>query len=103
MPYAIVMHIEEKTAPRIAMLWDILAEKDADGQVKLAVVDDAADPDVLVETLKPIVAGWKPLPISFDSIAVLPRKPVAPMLARPNVTAEILKLNKEVCSALPLI
>src|SRR6516164_4256778 len=116
MPYAIVMHIEEKTAPRIAMLWDILAEKDADGQVKfsdeqlrfnyrphvtLAVVDDAADPDVLVETLKPIVAGWKPLPISFDSIAVLPRKPVAPMLARPNVTAEILKLHKDVFDALP--
>src|SRR6516162_3191865 len=118
MPYAIVMHVEERTAPRIAMIWETLAQKDADGRVKfsdeqvrfnyrphvtLAVVDDAADPDVLVETLKPIVAGWKPLPISFDSIAVLPRKPVAPMLARPNVTAEILKLNKEVCSALPLI
>jgi len=116
MPYAVVMHIEETTAPRIAMLWNILAEKDSNGQVKfsdeqvrfnyrphitLAVVDDAADPDVLVETLKAIVAGWTPLPISLDSIAVLPRKPAAPLLARPNVTAEFLKLNKEVCNALP--
>jgi 2'-5' RNA ligase len=117
MPYAIVMHIEETTAPRIAMLWDVLAQRNADGQVKfsdeqvrfnypphvtLAVVEETANPDLLVEALKPIVARWTALPISFDSIAVLPRVPVAPMLARPNVTAEFLKLNKEVCDALPL-
>jgi len=115
MPYAIVMHIEKTAAARIVTLWDILAERDDIGRVKfsdeqikfnypphvtLAVVD-TADPDVLVETLKPIVAGWTPLPISFDSIAVLPRKPVAPILVRPNVTFEILKLHKEVFDALP--
>jgi len=115
MPYAIVMHVEERTAPRIAMIWETLAQKDADGRVKfsdeqvrfnyrphvtLVVVDDAADPDVLVETLKPIVAGWTPLCISLDCIAVLPRKPFAPMLVRPNVTAELLECNKEVCNAL---
>jgi len=27
MPYAVVMHIEETTAPRIAMLWNILLKK----------------------------------------------------------------------------
>jgi 2'-5' RNA ligase len=116
MPYAIVMHIEEASAPRIAILWDVLAEKDANGEVKfsddqvrfnypphvtLVAVDDTADPDVLVETLKSNVAGWTPLPIAFDSIAFLPRKPAPPMLARPNVTAELLRLNKQVCDALP--
>jgi 2'-5' RNA ligase len=116
MPYAIVMQIEETTAPRITMLWNVLAEKDADGQVKfsdeqirfnypphvtLAVVDDTADPDVLIETLKPIVASWTPLLTLFDSIAVLPRKPALPILVRPNVTDEFLKLHKEVCDALP--
>jgi len=116
MPYAIVMHLAEETVPRITMLWEILAEKDGDGQAKfsdeqirfnypphitLAVVDYAADPDPLVETIKPIVASWKPLPISFDTIAFLPRKPVAPMLARATVTAEILQLNKEICDAFP--
>jgi 2'-5' RNA ligase len=58
-----------------------------------------ANPDVLVEVLKPIVARWTALPTSFDSIAVLPRIPVTPMLARPNVTAEFLKLNKEICES----
>jgi hypothetical protein len=88
------LHIEKTTAPRITMLWDILAEKDSDGQVKfsdqqvrlnhpphvtLAVIDDSADPDVLVETLDSIVAGWAPLPILLDAIAILPRKPFTPM------------------------
>jgi hypothetical protein len=36
MPYAIVMHIEETAAPRIAMLWDVLAQKNVDGQVKFS-------------------------------------------------------------------
>src|SRR5215469_1101117 len=56
---------------------------------------------VLVDTLKQTVVGWRPLPISFDSLTVLPRKPVAPMLARPNVTIEILQLHKEVFDVLP--
>ena len=79
MPYAIVMLIEETAAPRIATLWHALAERDGNGQVKfsdeqvrfnypphitLATVDDTADPDVLVETLKAIVAGWKPVPVA---------------------------------------
>ena len=117
MPYAIVMLIEETAAPRIATLWHALAERDGNAQVKfsdeqvrfnypphitLATVDDTADPDALVETLKAMVAGWKPVPVAFDSIAILPRKPVAPMLARPNVTVELLKLNAEVCDALSL-
>jgi 2'-5' RNA ligase len=117
MPYAIVMNVEATTAPRLTLLWHVLAEKDADGQVKfsddqvrfnyaphvtLVAVDDVADPDALIEMLQPIVAGWTPLSVTFDSIAVLPRKPVVPMLARPNVTVELLKLNKEVCDALPL-
>jgi hypothetical protein len=94
MPYAIVMHVEKTTAARIATLWDVLAERDEVGRVKFSdeqirfnypphitlTVVDTAGPDVLVETLKPIVAGWRPLPISFDSITILPRKPVAPML-----------------------
>jgi len=115
MPYAIVMHIEKTAAARIVTIWNVLAERDHFGRVKfsdeqirfnypphdtLAVVD-AVNPDVLVETLKPMVAGWIPLPISFDSLAVLPRKPVAPMLARPNVTVELLQLHKEVFDALP--
>src|SRR5215472_8817475 len=100
MPYAIVMHLEEETAWRITTLWEILAEKDNDGRAKfsdeqirfnyqphitLAVVDYMAGPDALVETIKPIVGGWTPLSISLDTIAVLPRKPVAPMLARATV------------------
>ena len=116
MPYAIVMQIDAATAPHISRLWEVLAERDANGLVKfsdeqvrfnypphvtLVVIDDTADPNTLVETLKPIVAGWTPLHASFDSIAVLPRRPVVPMLARPNVTAEFLKLNKEVCDRLP--
>jgi len=115
MPYAIVMHVEKTTAVRITTLWDVLAEGDNVGRVKFSdeqirfnypphitlTVVDTADPDVLVETLEPIAACWTPLPISFDSIAILPRKPVAPMLARPNVTAEILKRHKQVFDALP--
>ena len=116
MPYAIVLQIEESATPRIATLWGILAEKDPDGAVKfsdeqvrfnypphvtLAALEDAADRDRLVETLKSIVAGWTPVPISFDSIAVLPRKPIFPILVRPNVTDQLLRLNKEVCDAFP--
>ena len=115
MPYAIVMHIEKTAAAQIVALWNILAERDDIGRVKfsdeqirfnypphvtLAVVD-TVDPDVLVETLKPLAAGWQPLPMPFDSLAVLPRKPVAPMLARPTVTVEILQLHKDVFDALP--
>ena len=115
MPYAIVMHIEKTSAARIVALWNVLAERDDVGRVKfsdeqirfnypphvtLAVVD-TVDPDILVDTLKQTVAGWRPLPISFDSLTVLPRKPVAPMLARPNVTVEILQLHKEVFDVLP--
>ena len=115
MPYAIVMHIEKTAAARIVALWNVLAERDDVGRIKfsdeqirfnypphvtLAVVD-TVDPDLIVETLKPIIAGWRPLPIFFDSLAVLPRKPVAPMLARPNVSVEILQLHKEVFDALP--
>jgi 2'-5' RNA ligase len=114
-PYAIVMQIEKTAAARIATLWNVLAERNDVGRPKfsdeqirfnypphvtLAVVD-TVDPDVFVETLKPMVARWTPLPISFDSLAILPRKPDAPMLARPNVTVEILQLHKEVCDALP--
>ena len=80
MPYAVVMLIEKPTAPGITALWKLLAEKDADGHAKfsdeqvkfnyppyitLAAVEEAADPDALIETLKPIVAGWTPLPISL--------------------------------------
>ena len=115
MPYAIVMHVENTTAARLATLWHVLAERDDLGRVKFSdeqikfnypphitlTVVDTVDPESLVKTLKPIVAGWTPLPISFDSIAILPRKPIAPILARPNVTAEILKLNKEVCNVCP--
>jgi len=115
MPYAIVMHIEKTAAAHIVALWNVLAERDDIGRVKfsdeqirfnypphvtLAVVD-TVDPDVLVETLKPLAAGWQPLPMPFDSLAVLPRKPVAPMLARPTVTVEILQLHKDVFDALP--
>src|SRR5215472_167465 len=115
MPYAIVMHIEKTAAARIVTLWNVLAERNDVGRPKfsdeqirfnypphvtLAVVD-TVDPDVIVETLKPMVARWTPLPISFDSLAVLPRKPVAPMLARPNVTVEILQRHKEVFDSLP--
>jgi len=115
MPYAIVMHIEKTAAARIVALWNVLAQRDDVGRIRfsdeqirfnypphvtLAVVD-TVDPDVFVETLKPMVAHWTPLAISFDSLAVLPRKPVAPMLARPNVSVEILQLHKEVCDALP--
>jgi 2'-5' RNA ligase len=114
-PYAIVMQIEKTAAARIATLWNVLAERNDVGRPKfsdeqirfnypphvtLAVVD-TVDPNVFVETLKPMVARWTPLPISFDSLAILPRKPDAPMLARPNVTVEILQLHKEVCDALP--
>jgi 2'-5' RNA ligase len=115
MPYAIVMHVEQTTAARIVTLWDVLAERDDAGRVKFSdeqirfnypphitlTVVDTADPDPLVEALKSIVASWTPLTISFDSIAVLPRKPIAPMIVRPNVTAEILKLHKEVFDVLP--
>jgi 2'-5' RNA ligase len=115
MPYAVVMHVEQTTATRIVKLWDILAKRDDAGRVifsdeqirfnypphiTLTVVDNA-DTDAVVEALKPIVASWAPLTISFDSIAVLPRKPIAPMILRPNVTAEILKLHKEVFDVLP--
>lgn len=116
MPYAIVLHLEETAAPCITMLWNILAETDDYGQVKfsdeqvrfnyrphitLAVLNDTADPQILVERLKRIAAAWRPLPIMLDGISILPRGPFAPMLARPNVTSEFLKLNKEVCDALP--
>src|SRR5262249_1617688 len=104
MPYAIVMLIEETAAPRIATPRHALAERESNGQVKfsdeqvrfnypphitLATFDDTADPHALVETLKATAAGWKPVPVAFDSIAILPRKPVRPMLARPNVTVEL--------------
>jgi len=71
MPYAIVMHVEKTAAKRIAALWHVLAERDHVGRVKfsdeqirfnypphitLSVVD-IEDPESLVETLKPIVAG----------------------------------------------
>jgi 2'-5' RNA ligase len=116
MPYAIVMQIEETATPRLTMLWEILANKDADGQVKfsdeqvrfnypphvtLSVVNDEAEPDFLVNTLKRITAGWAPLPASFDSITVLSRKSGVPILARPTVTTGFLKLNKEICDAFP--
>ena len=91
MPYAIVMHIEKTAAARIVTLWDILAERDDIGRVKFS--------DEQIRFNYP--PHWTPLPISFDSIAVLPRKPVAPILVRPNVTFEILKLHKEVFDALP--
>lgn len=116
MPYAIVMYIEKTSAPQITMLWRALAATGVGHEVlprdeeirfahrphvTLAVVDDAADPDFLVAALKKIVSNWTTLPILLDSIAILPRKPVLPMLARPNVTSELLKLNKDLCEALP--
>jgi 2'-5' RNA ligase len=105
MTYPVVMLVNDADAPRITRAWDVLAEHNySQDQVRfgypphvtIALVKDDVKPEDLISKLKEITSDWKPLPVTFDSIAFLPR-PVAPMLARPNVTVELLKANEEVC------
>lgn len=105
MTYPVVMLVREADAPRITRVWDMLAEGGySTDQVRfgypphvtVALFTDEAKPEVLSETLKKTIAGWKPLPVTFDSIAILPRS-VAPLLARPNVSSSLLAANNEIC------
>ena len=115
MPYAVVLNVRDEDAPRIVTCWNLLAEKDAAGQVKFsedqrnsgftphitaAVLDDAAKPETLIATLAPMAAAWKSIPVEYDSLVVLPRNP-PPILARPVVTQELLDVNKKICGAMP--
>jgi 2'-5' RNA ligase len=105
MTYPVVMLVREVDAPRITRVWNILAEGGySTDQVRfgypphvtVALVTDKAKPEVLIERLKETVANWKPLPVTFDGIAILPRD-VAPLLARPNVSSSLLAANNEIC------
>lgn len=105
MTYPVVMLVKEADAPRITRVWDILAEEGYSidqvrfgypPHVTVALITDKAKPEILIEKLTETTAGWKPLPVFFDSISILPR-PVAPLLARPNVSSSLLAANHEIC------
>jgi 2'-5' RNA ligase len=109
MPYAITLLLDDESAARISAMYKRLSNlRISHDQVSLGypphitlgVLDDAADPQELIDTLSATAIDWRPLSVPIVGFGVFPGTPLA-LWVCPAMTIELLDRYSALCAALP--